>query len=401
MPKKGFIFVLLSLFLLTACHKDNGEDEPDTRTVLIYMMADNSLSSFSSTDISEMIKGMGSVDVSKNNLLIYLDTYDGTPKLIKLDEKNGNIVQTIVKTYDEQISTDESVMKTVFSYVFSEYPAKSYGLDLWSHGEGWIPATSASKGVISRWIGVDQNGGSNRYYLNISTLASVLSSVPHFDFILFDACFMSSVEVYYDLRSHSDYFISSATEIPGPGAYYADVVPAMFASSNDGEKVTEAYYDYYNKIYAAGVGISNDKWTSGVSVALVKSSGLESLASATKSILAKYVQSGTSISVSDIFCYDPYRNNYYTDLDGLMQKVSGGGTDYQSWKTVFNQCVPVYLTTATNYMSYSDGSMDAARSMTGSAGLSTYVPRSTMSTVNTYFKNTGWYTAAGWNNLGW
>jgi len=133
----------------------------------------------------------------------------------------------------------------------------------------------------------------------------------------------------------------------------------------------------------------------------VKSSGLESLASATKSILAKYVQSGTSISVSDIFCYDPYRNNYYTDLDGLMQKVSGGGTDYQSWKTVFNQCVPVYLTTATNYMSYSDGSMDAARSMTGSAGLSTYVPRSTMSTVNTYFKNTGWYTAAGWNNLGW
>ena len=50
--------------------------------------------------------------------------------------------------------------------------------------------------------------------------------------MLFDACYMQSVEVIYQLRDRTDYFIGSPTEIPGPGAPYEAVVPALFSQIN-------------------------------------------------------------------------------------------------------------------------------------------------------------------------
>jgi hypothetical protein len=398
---RSFLVLISFVALFTACHKDHEDDGPDNRTILVYMMADNSLTGFSASDINEMVAGMASVDVSKNNLLLYVDTKSGTPQLIKLDKSKGKIVQTVIKTYDEQTSTDETVMKSVFSTVFNAYPATSYGLVLWSHGEGWVTASANKfKKITTRWIGQDTNGGTSYHYLNISTLASVLSTAPHFDFILMDACFMSSVEALYDLRSYTDYFVGSPTEIPGPGAYYTDVVPAMFATSNEAQVVTNAYYNYYNKLFAGGVNGSNDNWTFGVSVALVKSSMLADLAAATKSVVPRYIQNGAEVDVSNIFCYDPYRQKYYYDLEGLIKTITNGNADYTAWKQVYDQCVITYLTTASNFMSYSSGSYDSARSMTGSTGLSAYIPSST-GLVNGQFKQTAWYTDAGWGSTGW
>lgn len=396
-----YILLFLSLAILASCHKSDDEGIAK-RTVLVYMMADNSLTDFSTADLDEMTAGMANVDLSKYNLIAYVDTKGAVPQLIKFEKKKGKILRTVINTYAEQTSTDESVMKSVFSTVFNAYPAESYGLVLWSHGEGWITAsTTRVKQMTTRWIGQDVNGGTSYHYLNISTLASVLSTAPHFDFILMDACFMSSVEALYDLRSYADYFIGSPTEIPGPGAYYTDVVPAMFASSNDAAAVANAYYSYYNNIFAAGVNGSNSNWTFGVSVALVKGSALASLAVATKDVLPRYIQNATMVDASNIFCYDPYRNKYYYDLDGLIKTITNGDSSYTTWRQAYDQCVVSYHTTASNFMSYGNGGYDSARPMTGSTGLSAYIPNTSSSNVNASFKNTAWYTDAGWVSTGW
>lgn len=49
------------LLIFTACNQDDDPvpAEKVTRTVLAYIMADNSLSGFASIDIDEMMKGMG------------------------------------------------------------------------------------------------------------------------------------------------------------------------------------------------------------------------------------------------------------------------------------------------------------------------------------------------------
>ena len=57
--------------------------------------------------------------------------------------------------------------------------------------------------------------------MNIEDLVTILSAdaVPHFDFVLFDACFMQSIEVAYALRNFTDYYIGSPTENTWTGGY--------------------------------------------------------------------------------------------------------------------------------------------------------------------------------------
>lgn len=282
------------LLIFTACNQDDDPvpAEKVTRTVLAYIMADNSLSGFASIDIDEMMKGMEAVDASLYNLLVYVDdaSREGSqsykfPTLYRLSkDKNGNVVKETVKEYKEQVSTDPAVMQEVLKRAFTEYPAESYGLVLWSHGEGWIPnPLPLAKQASTRWVGEDTTGGTT--YLNISDIAAILSEFPRFDFILFDACFGQTVEVAYELRNCTDYVIGSPTEIPGPGAPYESVVPAMFKGTNVGVEIGKAYYEPYEKLYT-GVSPSMT-WTGGVAISVIDCAALDELASVTKQTIAK------------------------------------------------------------------------------------------------------------------
>ncbi len=220
----------------------------------------------------------------------------------------GAVSKKVLYEYEEQNSVYPTVMAEVYNRVFSAFPAKSYGLVLWSHGDGWLPSPSdisASK-ASTRWFG--QDGTS---YMDISSLNTALNSAPHFDFILFDACLMQSVEVAYELKDRADYFIGAPNEIPGPGAYYTELVPAMFSQVNDlASTVAHGYYDYYDRNYTGQ--ISKADWTMGVTISVVKSSELDDLATATAAILPKYITNGSAINVSSIYSYEPRSTYYYT-----------------------------------------------------------------------------------------
>lgn len=364
------------------------------RTVLVYMVADNSLSGFASADLAEMKEGIKSVDVTRNNLLVYIDdrTEGAFPRLIRLgkDKKDRVVEETLVK-YKEQNSVDVSVMRNILQTTFKYYPAENYGIVFWSHGEGWVPSPSTAS---TRWFGQDGND-----YMNISDLHEALAVAPHFDYIFFDACFMESVEVAYELRACGDYMISSPTEIPGPGAPYQEVVPAMFADGNVSVKIADAYYNYYKSIYKNGVGISNDNWTGGVSVGVTKNSALGKLAEATSKIIPEYITGRESIDVWNILCYDQRNNTgYYYDLDGLIRSLATD-EEYRNWKLVFDEAVVAWKYTETNY----SGLAGQMFSLKGSAGLSTYILHGKYDTaVNKYYREScSWYNAAGWDKTGW
>ena len=97
------------LLIFTACNQDDDPvpAEKVTRTVLAYIMADNSLSGFASIDIDEMMKGMEAVDASLYNLLVYVDdaSREGSqsykfPTLYRLSkDKNGNVVKETVNYF--------------------------------------------------------------------------------------------------------------------------------------------------------------------------------------------------------------------------------------------------------------------------------------------------------------
>ena len=121
MKSKMILFFVSFVMLFSACRN---EDEPTlpaygSRTVLIYMMAQNSLSPFARLDMEEMIKGMKQVDATSNNLLVYIDDYSA-PRLVRLGKNSkGQVVEEVVANYPEQNSTDVAVMKKVISTAFN------------------------------------------------------------------------------------------------------------------------------------------------------------------------------------------------------------------------------------------------------------------------------------------
>lgn len=398
MKLKLYILICISfLCLFAACEQ---EDDPMpaekvSRTVLVYIMGDNTLSGLASADIDEMMVGMKVVNASEVNLLVYLDNYDALPTLYRLTKgKDGKVTKETVKEYNEQVSTDPTVMREVLNRAFMEFPADSYGLVLWSHGEGWIPSPLPTpKNTSTRWIG--QDGGT---YLNITDIASVLSNLPHLEFILFDACFGQAIEVAYELRQYANYIIGSPTEIPGPGAPYNEVVPAMFKATNVGVEIGEAYYKPYVDIYTGALP-TNDKWTGGVSVSVVKCAALEELASITKQTL-KSVDLNILLN-SNLYNYDKrskYSSSFvgYYDMKQLMQLLS---TDINAWTVAANNAIIYWKTTPKNYSGIAGTMFPIPQETT--CGVSHYIPMSTSSSAAAAYRSTAWYTAAGLDQIGW
>ena len=390
------LFVCLAM-LAIACHNDDDERGVQLRTVLVYIAGDNSLRSFATEDLAEMTEGMQSVDDNSYNLLVYIDTGSG-PKLIRLKkDKKKNVVQQVIATYESRNSVDVSNMKEVVNTAFSEYPAQSYGLVLWSHGEGWLEYQNPK----TRWWGQDTGG--KDYRMNISDLNDVLRNTPHLSFLLFDACFMQSVEVAYELKAHADYIIGSPTEIPAPGAPYQKVVPAMFANDASAAGIAKAYFEFYadENLYTGSLSSNwrlGDPWTAGVSISVVNTSMLEQLANSSSEIIPEYIQGRRAIATSNILCYDCRSSKYYYDFDGLIRSLNSEDSEYEAWKAAYDAAVVYWKTTPNNYSSYG-GSF----SMDGSAGLSTYIFRQSYEEeINPFYRQSvQWYSAAGWDDTGW
>jgi hypothetical protein len=433
MMKFRFILGLFGLLTLAACGGDDpvdpepeptptpdnsgdnsgsdqkGEDNSSTdtqkpstgRTVLVYIAAENSLTGFANTDISELKKGITSIDVDRHNLLVYVDNTT-EPQLLHITlDKNGDSVTEVVKQYDEMDSTLPETMDQVFDDAFGAYPAQHYGLVLWSHGEGWIPKIKQTSG---NWWGLDNNQNSTANtgsFMDISELAQALSQTVHFDYILFDACFMQSAEVIYDLKDYADYFIGSPAEIPGPGSPYDIITPDLFSLNEDcAIEIARAYFEDYEALYDPTVSTTNLNWTGGVCIGVAKSDAFEALATATAQVLPQYISAESAPTYASVMCYDGTRSNkYYHDFkDFIYQQIGEDNAVYQEWLKAFDEAVVYWGTTPTLYSEWGSKKITMSEE---AGGLSIFIPRLVKSDVLPYFHDTQWYKAAGWNQTGW
>lgn len=385
---------------LTACEQENEMivHEPGQRTVLIYFVADNNkLASLVDDDLAELKKGIKEYGLlDSQHLLAYIDK-GGEASLIELVEQDGIAVEKVIKTYPDRNSAGVTEMQEVFDDVFQNevYQAESYGFVYWSHGDGWIPYPLPA----TRWVGQDKGSGDRR--MNISELKQVLDTAPHFDFIMFDACFMLSVEVAYELRDYCDYYICSPTETPGPGAPYDKILPYMFTNGKSVE-LAEAYFNVYMALYDEGKNISNNNWTGGVSIGVIKTSELEYLASVTQQVLQGF-ETGVDCSMlrKQVFDYDKrILNNYYVDdyigyydfqnmMEGLLDSSA-----YEEWETAFTLALTYWNTTPQNYSSFV-----RMFSMTSANGVSHYIPSSPDTDACEAYRSLAWYEDAGISRL--
>ena len=386
------LLACLSIFFMASCEDDPEPLVTPKRTVLVYMAADNNLAHFAYDDVDEMKEGMAATN-GELRLLVYMDT--GTSaRLMELKKENGNVVEDVVREYGDRNSAGTEETREVFNDVFSNptYAAESYGLIYWSHADGWAPY---GKRRQTRWVGQDTGDGDNR--MNISDFVSVLEEAPHFNFIMFDACFMSSVEVAYELRSYTDYYIGSPTENPGPGAPY-DLITPLMAGENAAVDMASAYFEHYNAKYNGGINISNKNWTGGTSICVMRTSALKQLASVTAQVLPETLADNERLSAT-VFDYDqrPPSSTYYIgyfDFKQLVQALADE-TSLVEWEHAFDEAIAFWKTTDKNYSQVAH-----MFSMEGTNGITHYIPNSN-DTYALAYRSTAWYQDAGLAKLGW
>lgn len=389
MKLRIYALLICLIGMLGAC-QDKEEDiqpaEKVSRTVLAYIVGDNGrndLSSLLKKNFNDMVKGMESVDNSDCNMLVYSVMKNQSPCLIHLKKTSSKVSVDTLLVYDNKENPlDKEEMKKVMSYAFEYFPADSYGYVFLSHAAGWIPATTKA----SRSIGTYRNTS-----MDVDEFREVLSDVgKHLDFILFDACYMQSIEVAYELRDNADYFIGSPTEIPGPGAPYNKLMKCFFDREDAALNIAKGYYEAYAEKYTGRIP-TNDNWTGGVSVSVIKADALEQLADLTSRIFARY---GQNVPISNVMCYDLSGSEYYCDLDGLIRTLTNENEDYATWRKAFVNARPYWGATLKNYSGFGMGQMF---SMEDAEGISTYIPSGTpTSRANEYYRTYDWAVATEW-----
>ena len=399
--KKLTIILMLALVTLTACHKDKEEEAAEAqRTVLIYMAAQNNLTywpgsgyRFCESDLKEIRKGIASL--GDNHLVVYVDQAQDPdsarnhPQPYLLHFRKGELRDSIAMDASRQ-ACDPKTIQAVAQKAFADYPAQDYALVLWGHATGWLlrSDTLATSAARHRAYGgtnpSESNRGSGDTWMNIPTLAKALKSVNHLKYIFADCCNMMCAECAYELKDVCDYFIASPAEIPGLGAPYDQVIPAMMER--------ETFYTSIIDKYAAA-------YNNQVPLATVKTSEMPQLAAATRTVLQTMgFEPGTFPNMSgQIYYLD--RNLY--DMNHFI-KTYAPEAEYASWKQAFDRAV-IYKKYAQrwdtmNYVNFGEFSMNEA----DFGGISMFVPKWTLQrTDNEYIKKFGWYYAAGYNTIGW
>jgi hypothetical protein len=197
------------------------------------MAADNNLYRTAYRNIDSML----TVGIpSEYNLIVYLDTPYDNPSLLKI--KKGKI--DTLKQYETQNSASKHVLKSTIDEAFSLFPAKSYGLILWSHGTGWLP-----KGVYDniKQTNVRSFGKDKNNEMEIEDLAEAIPE--NLDFIIFDACLMSGIEVLYQLRNKADVIVASPTEVLVAGFPYEKIIPLLLMPHLNYGEIALSYMEYY------------------------------------------------------------------------------------------------------------------------------------------------------------
>ena len=224
------------------------------KTIMVYMIGSNleSQNSLATYDIGEMINSKFDLEVT--DVVIYTGGAKQWQEPSISNEDHGVYHITAdgiekVKSFEKDKMGSSSTLSRFLNYAYNNYRADMYGLILWDHGGGPI------------------NGyGYDEFYkfdsLTLTELKQALDDSPFsrekLEFIGFDACLMSSVEVASTISNYSRYFVSSEENEPGGGWDYTFLESIKFSDDGKtiGKSVTDYYLDYYNSNFINGITIA-------------------------------------------------------------------------------------------------------------------------------------------------
>ena len=267
----GTVAILSSLCM--ACDDNDKFEEPDpepgieeknAQTLLMYMPWSNDLTSYFKINIADMEDAIAEGILKNERVLVFFATTAKQASLFELvyNAADGSCERKTLKEYTDHPCTTAEGIASILNDVKTFAPATTYSMTIGGHGLGWIPvqetkalypqaSTSTSSAPIYHWDAKETymtryfGGKNSAYQTNISTLAQAITNVGiTMEYILFDDCYMSNVEVAYDLRHVTRHLIASTSEVMAYGMPYKDMARHLLGNISY-EDISQTFYDFY------------------------------------------------------------------------------------------------------------------------------------------------------------
>ncbi len=189
-----------------------------------------------------------------------------------------------------------------------------------SHASGWLPSGNLQNPLNTRSFGIDNNTETDSYEIELSDFAAAIPD-GSLDFILFETCLTSGIEVAFALRNKADYLLMSSAEILSPGFNhtYRNHVMTLFNRSltiqESLEQFAQQHFSHTNALEGA---------YRSATLSLIRTSEVEPLAILCREILKKKLLSDTTLDITAMQHFD--RPGAYGDWPAVIRYFDFGET---------------------------------------------------------------------------
>ena len=285
--KKIFDFIIATLLIVVGVSCSNGDnpDGPDVpvtpvgQTVFMFFPWSNSLLSDFRRTVEDMQTVVAQRSMKDERVMVFMATSEREAVLFELKKQNGRCLTDTLRRYSDRPFTSRQWLTSLFSEVMTIAPASRYGMVVGCHGLAWVPVQgqrSARKRLGSqerideednlyKEERIDKEGDDLMHFevqgpvttrfiggtypetqIETTDLADAMADAGlHTEYILFDACYMSSVEVAYELKDVTHYLIASPTEVISYGFPYITMGKHLLGTPNY-KGIVDSFISFYS-----------------------------------------------------------------------------------------------------------------------------------------------------------
>lgn len=351
--KKTCSLIIATLFIVVGVSCSNGDspDGPDVpvtpvgQTVFMFFPWSNSLLSDFRRTVEDMQTVVAQRSMKDERIMVFMATSEREAVLFELKKQNGRCLTDTLRRYSDRPFTSRQWLTSLFSEVMTLAPASRYGMVVGCHGLAWVPVQgqrNARKRLGSqerideednlyKEERIDKEGEPNdlmhfevqgpvttrfiggtypETQIETTDLADAMADAGlHTEYILFDACYMSSVEVAYELKDVTHYLIASPTEVLSYGFPYITMGKHLLGTPNYKGIVDSfiSFYSSYNLPYGT--------------VAVTDCTQLDALAAIAQQINAADAE---QLVPNGVQIMDGYSPTLFYDLGHLMSLKDAG-----------------------------------------------------------------------------
>jgi hypothetical protein len=218
-------------------------------TLLFYFAADNDLEASEMEDLEELtqlpsspqVRMLALVDRSpvgepsegySNRAVANLANWSHA-KLLEV----GQDKLTELEDWGQVSMADPQSLQRFIQLAQERYPARHYGLFLVDHGQSWA-------GLCS-----DDSTSQDNDRLDLQELQASLATLKSpLDLLVFDACMMSTLEVYLAAAPHARYLVASQDSLPAQGLDYRGALGRLLdRPDSDGLQLGKWFLEGYRQ----------------------------------------------------------------------------------------------------------------------------------------------------------